>query len=879
MEKEKLIPIKIEDEMKSAYIDYSMSVIVSRALPDVRDGLKPVHRRVLFGMNEMGVRSSSSYKKSARIVGDVMGKYHPHGDSSVYDTMVRMAQEWSLRYILVDGQGNFGSVDGDSPAAMRYTEARMQKISEDLLSDIDKETVDFQLNFDDTIMEPTVLPTRVPALLINGASGIAVGMATNMPPHNLSEVIDGIIQYIDNNDITIDELIQYVKAPDFPTGGTIYGYDGVKEAFHTGKGRVVMRGKALIENVNDRECIIVSEIPYLVNKADMIRKTAELINDGKIEGISTIRDESDRKGMRIVYVLKRDAIPNIVLNKLYKFTPLQSSFSVNNVALVNGRPQLLNLKDLIHHFVDHRHDVVVKRTTFELKKAEQRAHILEGLIIASDNIDDVISLIKKSSNAEEARLKLEKKYKLSETQAKAIIEMRLRQLTGLEQNKLREEYDDLQKTIKGFKELLDSKPMRMSLIKEELSEIKEKYGDERRSVIEYAGGDFRVEDIIPNEKVVITISHAGYIKRTPLTEYKTQNRGGVGQKATKTRDEDFLEDLFVGTNHQYMLFFTQKGKCFWMRVYEIPEGSKNSKGRAIQNLINIEQDDKVKAFICTQDLKDEDYVNSNYVIMATKMGQVKKTSLEQYSRPRSNGINAITVKDGDELLEAKLTNGNSQIMLAVKSGKAIRFEENKTRPMGRNASGKTTLIKLFSGLLMPTQGVITFDNLATSEIHPSVFHSKVSVVLQETNLFAGSIRENILMGRDKIEESIIKNAMECSGVSSFISRIPGGLDGVIADRGLSLSTGQRQAISIARALVNNPEMLIMDEPTASLDLNAEQAFVKNLNPFIKEKTMIVVTHRLPLLELVDRIIVIADGKVALDGPRDQVLEQLKAKKS
>jgi len=687
MEKEKLIPIKIEDEMKSAYIDYSMSVIVSRALPDVRDGLKPVHRRVLFGMNEMGVRSSSSYKKSARIVGDVMGKYHPHGDSSVYDTMVRMAQQWSLRYILVDGQGNFGSVDGDSPAAMRYTEARMQKISEDLLSDIDKETVDFQLNFDDTIMEPTVLPTRVPALLINGASGIAVGMATNMPPHNLSEVIDGIIQYIDNNDITIDELIQYVKAPDFPTGGTIYGYDGVKEAFHTGKGRVVMRGKALIENVNDRECIIVSEIPYLVNKADMIRKTAELINDGKIEGISTIRDESDRKGMRIVYVLKRDAIPNIVLNKLYKFTPLQSSFSVNNVALVNGRPQLLNLKDLIHHFVDHRHDVVVKRTTFELKKAEQRAHILEGLIIASDNIDDVISLIKKSSNAEEARLKLEKKYKLSETQAKAIIEMRLRQLTCLEQNKLREEYDDLQKTIKGFKELLDSKPMRMSLIKEELSEIKEKYGDERRSVIEYAGGDFRVEDIIPNEKVVITISHAGYIKRTPLTEYKTQNRGGVGQKATKTRDEDFLEDLFVGTNHQYMLFFTQKGKCFWMRVYEIPEGSKNSKGRAIQNLINIEQDDKVKAFICTQDLKDEDYVNSNYVIMATKMGQVKKTSLEQYSRPRSNGINAITVKDGDELLEAKLTNGNSQIMLAVKSGKAIRFEENKTRPMGRNASG------------------------------------------------------------------------------------------------------------------------------------------------------------------------------------------------
>ena len=687
MEKNKLIPIKIEDEMKSAYIDYSMSVIVSRALPDVRDGLKPVHRRVLFGMNEMGVRSSSSYKKSARIVGDVMGKYHPHGDSSVYDTMVRMAQEWSLRYNLVDGQGNFGSVDGDSPAAMRYTEARMQKISEDLLSDIDKETVDFQLNFDDTIMEPTVLPTRVPALIINGASGIAVGMATNMPPHNLSEVIDGIMEYIDNTDVTIDELIKHIKAPDFPTGGTIYGYDGVKEAFHTGKGRVVMRGKAIIENVNDRECIIVSEIPYQVNKADMIKKTADLINDGKIEGISTIRDESDRNGMRIVYVLKRDSIPNIVLNKLFKYTSLQSSFSVNNVALVNGRPQLLNLKDLIHHFVEHRHDVVVKRTNYELKKAEQRAHILEGLIIASDNIDDVIDLIKKSSNAEDARLKLEKKYKLTEIQAKAIIEMRLRQLTGLEQNKLREEYEELQKVIKGFKELLDSKSMRMDLIKEELTVIKDKYGDERRSVIEYAGGDFRVEDIIPDEKVVITISHAGYIKRTPLTEYKTQNRGGVGQKASKTRDEDFLEDLFVGTNHQYMLFFTQKGKCFWMRVYEIPEGSKNSKGRAIQNLINIEQDDRVKAFICTQDLKDEDYVNSNYVIMATKMGQVKKTSLEQYSRPRSNGINAITIKDGDELLEAKLTNGNSQIMLAVQSGKAIRFEESKTRPMGRNASG------------------------------------------------------------------------------------------------------------------------------------------------------------------------------------------------
>ena len=686
-EEEKLIPIKIEDEMESAYIDYAMSVIVSRALPDVRDGLKPVHRRVLFGMNEMGVRSNSSYKKSARIVGDVMGKYHPHGDSSVYDTMVRMAQEWSLRYLLVDGQGNFGSVDGDSPAAMRYTEARMKKISEEILSDIDKETVDFQLNFDDTIMEPTVLPTRVPNLLINGSSGIAVGMATNMAPHNLSEVIDGTISYIENSEIDIEELIQIIKAPDFATGGTIYGYDGVREAFLTGKGRVVLRGKAIIENVKERECIIVSEIPYMVNKADMIRKTADLINDGKIEGISTMRDESDRKGMRIVYVLKRDAIPNIVLNKLYKFTQLQSSFSVNNVALVNGRPELLNLKQLIHHFVDHRHEVVVRRTSFELKKAEQRAHILEGLIIASDNIDAVIDLIKKSSNADEARQKLEKKYKLSEIQAKAIIEMRLRQLTGLEQEKLREEYDELLKTIAGYKKLLDSKTMRMDLIKNELIEIKEKYGDERRSIIEYAGGDFRIEDIIPDEKVVITISHAGYIKRTALTEYRTQHRGGVGQKATKTRDEDFLEDLFVGTNHQYMLFFTQKGKCFWMRVYEIPEGSKNSKGRAIQNLINIEQDDKVKAFICTQDLKDEEYINSHFVIMATKKGQVKKTSLEQYSRPRSNGINAITIRDEDELLEAKLTNGSSQIMLAVKSGKAIRFEESKTRPMGRNASG------------------------------------------------------------------------------------------------------------------------------------------------------------------------------------------------
>ena len=686
-EGEKLIPINIEDEMKSAYIDYSMSVIVSRALPDVRDGLKPVHRRVLYGMHELGIRSTTAYKKSARIVGEVLGKYHPHGDTSVYDTMVRMAQEWSLRYLLIDGQGNFGSVDGDSPAAMRYTEARMRKMSEDLLADIDKDTVDHQLNFDDTLKEPTVLPTRIPNLLINGASGIAVGMATNMPPHNLTEVVNGTIGYIENNDITIDELMQHIKAPDFPTGGIIYGYEGVKEAFHTGRGRVVLRAKANIEEVNGRECIIVSGIPYQVNKAEMIRKTADLINDKKIDGISNIRDESDRKGMRIVYILKRDAIPNIVLNKLFKYTQLQSSFSVNNIALVKGRPELLNLKDLIHHFVEHRHDVVVRRTQFELRKAEERAHILEGLIIASDNIDEVIALIRSSSNADEARNKLIEKFELTEIQAKAIVEMRLRQLTGLEQDKLRGEYDELVKTIADLKDILDKKDRRMNIIKEELEQVKEKYGDERRSNIEYAGGNFSVEDMIPNEKVVVTISHAGYIKRTPLTEYKTQNRGGVGQKASTTRNEDFLEHLFVGTNHQYMLFFTQKGKCFWMRVYEIPEGSKTSKGRAIQNLINIEQDDKVKAFINTQDLKDEEYINSHYVIMATKQGQVKKTSLEQYSRPRANGINAITVKEGDELLEAKLTNGESEILLALKSGKSIRFEESKTRPMGRNASG------------------------------------------------------------------------------------------------------------------------------------------------------------------------------------------------
>ncbi len=687
IEGEKLIPINIEDEMKSAYIDYSMSVIVSRALPDVRDGLKPVHRRVLFGMHELGVRASSAHKKSARIVGEVLGKYHPHGDTSVYDTMVRMAQEWSLRYMLVDGQGNFGSIDGDSPAAMRYTEARMRKISEDMLADIDKDTVDHKLNFDDTLHEPTVLPTRIPGLLVNGASGIAVGMATNMPPHNLSEVVDGIHAYIDNNAIEIDELITHVKAPDFPTGGIIYGYDGVREAFKTGRGRVVMRAKANIEEVNGRECIIVNEIPYQVNKADMIKKTADLVNDKKLEGISTIRDESDRNGMRIVYVLKRDAIPNIVLNKLFKYTALQSSFSVNNIALVNGRPEMLNLKDMIHHFVEHRHEVVVRRTKYELRKAEERAHILEGLIIASDNIDEVISIIRGSSNPDEARQKLIKRFELSEIQAKAIVEMRLRQLTGLEQDKLRTEYEDLMKTIEDLKDILDKKDRRMQIIKDELAVVKEKYGDERRSTIEYAGGDLSIEDMIPNEQVVITISHAGYIKRTSLTEYRTQNRGGVGQKASTTRNEDFLEHLFVGTNHQYMLFFTQKGKCFWMRVYEIPEGSKTSKGRAIQNLVNIEQDDKVKAFICTQNLKDEDYINAHYVIMATKKGQVKKTSLEQYSRPRTNGINAITIKEGDELLEAKLTTGESQVMLALKSGKAIRFEEAKTRPMGRGASG------------------------------------------------------------------------------------------------------------------------------------------------------------------------------------------------
>ncbi|MNQ43508.1 DNA gyrase subunit A [compost metagenome] len=686
-EGEKLIPINIEDEMKSAYIDYSMSVIVSRALPDVRDGLKPVHRRVLYGMYDLGVTSRSAHKKSARIVGEVLGKYHPHGDTSVYDAMVRMAQEWSMRYLLVDGQGNFGSVDGDSPAAMRYTEARMRKISEDIMADIEKETVDFQLNFDDTLYEPKVMPTRVPTLLVNGATGIAVGMATNMPPHNLTEVINGTLAYLDNNDIEIDELMTHIKAPDFPTGGVIYGYEGVREAFKTGRGRIVMRAKVGFEEVDGRECIIVTEIPYQVNKAEMIKRTADLVNDKKIEGIANIRDESDRNGMRIVYILKRDATPNVVLNTLYKFTSLQSSFSVNNIALVKGRPQMLNLKDMIHYFIEHRHDVVVRRTQFELRKAEERAHILEGLIIASDNIDEVIAIIRGSKNTEEAREKLIERFSLSDIQARAIVEMRLRQLTGLEQDKLRAEFEELMKLIEHLKALLADVNLRTNLIKEELEEIREKYGDERRSVIEYSGGDVSIEDLIADENVVITISHAGYIKRTNLTEYKTQNRGGVGQKSAGTRDQDFLEHMFVATNHQYMMFFTQKGKCFWMRVYEIPEGSKTAKGRAIQNLVNIESDDKVKAFICTQDLKDKDYITSHNLVMVTKQGQVKKTSLEKYSKPRVNGVAAITIKEGDELMGAQLTNGESQIILAVKSGKLVRFEETKTRPMGRTASG------------------------------------------------------------------------------------------------------------------------------------------------------------------------------------------------
>lgn len=685
---EKLIPINIVDEMKSSYIDYSMSVIVSRALPDVRDGMKPVHRRVLFGMSELGITSSSGYKKSARIVGEVLGKYHPHGDLSVYETMVRMAQDWSLRYMLVDGQGNFGSVDGDSAAAMRYTEARMRKIAEDMMVDIDKETVDMVPNFDDTLQEPSVLPTRIPNLLVNGAAGIAVGMATNMPPHNLTEVVDAIEAYIDNPEITVDELMQYVKAPDFPTGGIIYGMGGVREAFRTGRGRVVIRAKASIEEIDGRECIVVTEIPYQVNKSDMIKRTADLINDKKIEGISAIRDESDRSGMRIVYVVKREAVSNVVLNTLYKNTALQTSFSVNNIALVDGRPKLLNLHDLIHYFVEHRHDVVTRRTQFELRKAEERAHILEGLIIASDNIDEVVRIIRAASNADEARTRLIERFNLTEIQARAIVEMRLRQLTGLEQDKLRAEYDEILKKIENYKALLADKSLRMALIRAEMEEVKQKYGDARKSEIEYsADGDFSIEDMIADEEVVVTISHAGYIKRTRLAEYRRQSRGGVGQKGVTTREEDFLEHLFMATNHQYMLFFTEKGKVFWMRVYEIPEGAKTAKGRAIQNLINIEQDDKVRAYIMVDNLKDQEYIDNHFVVLVTKQGTIKKTSLEAYSRPRANGINAINVREEDTLLEAKLTTGSSQIMIATREGKAIRFDEDKLRPMGRNATG------------------------------------------------------------------------------------------------------------------------------------------------------------------------------------------------
>jgi DNA gyrase subunit A len=684
---EKIIRINIEDEMKSAYIDYSMSVIVSRALPDVRDGFKPVHRRVLYGMQDLGVYSNRPHKKSARIVGEVMGKYHPHGDSSVYDTMVRMAQHWSLRYPLVDGQGNFGSVDGDSPAAMRYTEARLRKIAEEMLDDLEKDTVDFKPNFDDSLQEPTVMPTKIPNLLINGASGIAVGMATNMAPHNLSEVIDGCIAFVNNKDIEAEELLQYVKAPDFPTGGIIYGYEGVRDALLTGRGRIVMRAKTEIEESNGREQIIVTEIPYQINKSELIKKTADLVNDKKIEGISDIRDESDRNGMRIVYELKRDAISNVVLNKLFKFTSLQTSFSVNNIALVDGRPEMLTLRDMIMHFINFRHEVIIRRTKFDLRKAEERAHILEGLIIASDNIDEVIKIIRASKSPEEARDNLIARFALSDIQSRAIVEMRLRQLTGLEQDKLRAEYADLMALIADLKDILANEDRRMQIIKDELQYVKDKYGDARRSTIEYSASEMRMEDLIPDEEVIITISHAGYIKRTSLTEYKVQNRGGMGSKGSTTRDKDFLEHLFDATNHNYLLIFTEKGRCFWMRVYEIPEGNKLSKGRAIQNLLNIEQDDKVKAYVKVQDLTDKEYVQNNFIIMCTKEGIIKKTSLEAYSRPRINGINAITIRDNDELLEAKLTDGTNEIVMATKSGRAIRFNEEKVRPMGRNASG------------------------------------------------------------------------------------------------------------------------------------------------------------------------------------------------
>ncbi len=685
---EKIIQINIEEEMKSAYIDYSMSVIVSRALPDVRDGLKPVHRRVLFGMLDLGVLSNRPHKKSARIVGEVLGKYHPHGDTSVYDAMVRMAQDWSLRYPLVDGQGNYGSIDGDSPAAMRYTEARLKKIAEEMLSDIDKDTVDFQPNFDDSLEEPSVLPTRIPNLLVNGASGIAVGMATNMPPHNLTEIINATVAYIDNREIDVAGLMQYVKAPDFPTGGIIYGYEGVKDAFETGRGRIVMRAKTVMETTDaGRERIIVNEIPYQINKAEMIRKTADLINDKKLEGISDIRDESDRDGMRIVYEIKRDAITNVVLNNLFKYTELQTSFSVNNIALVAGRPMMLNLKDMIVHFVAHRHEVIVRRTKYELAQAEKRAHILQGYLIALDHMDEVIKLIRASATPQEAQDGLVSGFGLSEIQAKAILEMRLRVLTGLERDKIKEEYDTLMELIKYLKEVLEDESLRMAIIKDELSEIKEKYGDERRTEVVYAAGDFRMEDMIADEDVVITISHMGYIKRTPLTDYRTQGRGGKGAKGSTTRDDDFIEHLFIASTHNYLLLFTEQGRCFWMRAFEVPEGTRTSKGRAIQNMINIPSDDKVKAYINVKDLTDADYIANNYIIMCTKNGIIKKTTLEAYSRPRQNGINAITVREGDTLLEVLLTNGTNEIMLASKAGKVVRFNEANVRPMGRNASG------------------------------------------------------------------------------------------------------------------------------------------------------------------------------------------------
>ena len=687
-EGEKIIQINITDEMKSAYIDYSMSVIVSRALPDVRDGFKPVHRRVLYGMLDLGVLSNRAHKKSARIVGEVLGKYHPHGDSSVYDTMVRMSQDWSLRYPMVDGQGNFGSIDGDNPAAMRYTEARLTKMAEYMLGDLDKNTVDFSPNFDESLTEPTVLPAKLPNLLINGASGIAVGMATNMPPHNLTEVLDGVNHYIDNENCTVDDLMEFVKAPDFPTGGVIHGVSGAHEAFRTGRGKVVVRGKARFEETKSgREVIIVEEIPYQVNKADMIRKTATLVNENRIDGISEIRDESDRNGMRIVYELKRDAIPNVVLNTLYKYTALQSSFSVNNIALVKGRPILLNLRDMIQYFVEHRHEVVVRRTQYELSKAEERAHILQGLIIALDNIDAVIKLIRASSSPEEARKGLMESFKLSEIQARAILDMRLQKLTGLERDKLRAEYDELTALITDLKDILDKKDRRMSIIKEELQDVQDRFGDERRSVIEFSGAEVSIEDMIPDEQVVITISHAGYIKRTRLAEYRSQYRGGVGARGSSTREEDFLENIFTATNHNWLLIFTKLGKCFWMRIFEVPEGSKQSKGRAIQNLISIGLDDKVLAYIPVKDIKDPEYANANYVVLSTKLGLIKKTSLEAYSRPRTNGINAVTIREGDELLQARLTDGDSEVIIGLKSGKAIRFNESKTRAVGRTAMG------------------------------------------------------------------------------------------------------------------------------------------------------------------------------------------------